>query len=101
MAGSLVTFQTSQYEKHEISSFIYEPVWNEDGSLKDFRVVYASDIFARDWLAIYHNEDYLGAMLRGSTLMDEYSLRMMEKFLYEEPHSFVTYMPMVNLHLFF
>ena len=57
MASSLLTFDTAQYEKHEISSFIYEPVWHEDGSLRDFRVVYASDIFARDWLAIYHNED--------------------------------------------
>ena len=101
MAGSLVPFETVQYNKHEISSFIYEPVWNEDGSLKDFRVVYASDIFARDWLAIYHNSDYLGALLRNSTLMDEYSLHMMERFLTEKPFSFVTYMPMVNLHLYF
>ncbi|MBR1702802.1 MAG: response regulator [Lachnospiraceae bacterium] len=101
MASSLLTFDTAQYEKHEISSFIYEPVWHEDGSLRDFRVVYASDIFARDWLAIYHNEDYLGALLKESTLMDEYSLNMMERFLTEKPYSFVTYMPMVNLHLYF
>ena len=101
MAGSLLSFETAQYEKHQISSFIYEPVWNADGSLQDFRVVYASDIFARDWLAIYHNDQYLGALLRNSTLMDEYSLQMMERFLSEKPFSFVTYMPMVNLHLYF
>ena len=101
MAGSLLPFETSQYEKHQISSFIYEPVFDEDGKLCDFRVMYASDIFAQDWLAIYHNQNYLGAMLRESTLMDEYSLQMMERFVTEPPFSFVTYMPMVNLHLFF
>ena len=101
MAGSMVSFETSQYNKHEISSFIYEPVLNADGSAKDFRVVYASDIFARDWLAIYHNENYLGALLRESTLMDEYSLSMMERFLTETPFPFVSYMPMIDLHLYF
>ena len=101
MAGSLLSFDTSKFEQHEISSFIYEPVRNEDGSLRDFRILYASDIFARDWLAIYHNEDYLGAMLKESTLMDDYSLEMMERFVTQKPHAFMTYMPMVNLHLYF
>ncbi|MBR1423398.1 MAG: response regulator [Ruminococcus sp.] len=101
MAGSLLSFDTSEYERHDISSFIYEPVMNEDGSPRDFRILYASDVFARDWLAIYHNENYLGALLRDSTLMDDYSLKLMERFITEEPYPFVTYMPMVNLHLYF
>ena len=101
MAGSLLAFDTSQYEQHQISSFIYEPVPDQEGNIKDFRIVYASDVFAADWQAIYHNGNYLGAMLRESTLMDEYSLEMMERFQKEKPCPFVSYMPMVNLHLFF
>ena len=80
MANSLLTFDTSRYEKQDVSSFIYEPVQKRDGSPIDFKIVYASDIFARDWHRIYHNDDYLGACLRESTLMDEYTLGMMEKF---------------------
>ena len=101
MSKPSLDFDTSQYEKHDISSFIYEPVFNDDGSIKDFRVVYASEIFANDWRTIYGNDDYIGALLKESTLMDDYSLDMMEKFVTEEPQSFVTYMPMVNLYLFF
>jgi len=101
MAGSLLSFKTGRYEYHDVSSFIYEPIFNADGSLKDFRILYASDIFARDWVAIYHNEDYLGALLKESTLMDDYSLEMMERFITHRPHAFMTYMPMVNLHLYF
>ncbi len=101
MAGSLLPFETGRYEYHDISSFIYEPIYNADGTLKDFRILYASDIFARDWVAIYHNEDYLGALLKESTLMDDYSLEMMERFITQKPHAFMTYMPMVNLHLYF
>ena len=101
MAGSLLPFETRQYEHHDVSAFIYEPVYGADGSLKDFRILYASDIFARDWRTIYHNEDYLGALLKESTLMDDYSLEMMERFITQAPHAFMTYMPMVNLHLYF
>ena len=101
MAGSLLPFETGQYERHSISSFIYEPVYYADGSLRDFRILYASDVFARDWETIYHNTDYLGALLKESTLMDDYSLEMMERFITQKPHSFMTYMPMVNLHLYF
>ena len=101
MAGSLLPFDTSRYEQHRISSFIYEPVYGPDGAPRDFRVLYASDVFAEDWLAIYHNENYLGALLRESTLMDDYSLSMMERFLTEEPFPFATYMPMVDMHLYF
>ena len=31
--------------------------------------------------------------------MDDYSLEMMERFITQTPHAFMTYMPMVNLHL--
>ena len=96
-----MAFETSQYEKHDVSSFIYEPVWSNDGSSIDFKIVYASDIFARDWRRIYHNDNYLGAHLKKDTLMDEYTLSMLTEFQSEKPYPFVSYIPMVDLHLYF
>ena len=92
MASIALPFDTTPYDKLPISTMIYEPVYHADGSLRDFRVVYGNEIFARDWLLTYHEE---------RTLMDEYSLSMLEKFLTEPPHPFSTYMPMVNFHLHF
>ena len=92
---------TSAYDRLPISTFIYEPVARPDKKSPDFRIVYANHVFARDWKAIYHNDNYIGALLKESTLMDEYSLHMMERFLTEKPRSFSTYMPMVRLHLHF
>ena len=92
---------TAAYDRLPISTFIYEPVLRGDGTPKDFRIVYANQVFARDWLAIYHNDRYVGACLRENTLMDDDSLGMMERFLTEPPHAFSTYMPMVRLHLHF
>ena len=101
MAKSVLPFDTVQYEKNITSSFIYEPVFNSDGSLKDFQIAYASDVFARDWNAVYHNDDYIGAGLKESTLMDDYSLEMFEKFITEEPYPFLSYLPLVDMHLYF
>ena len=101
MAGSLLAFETSQYEKHDISSFIYEPVKSNDGSPPDFKIVYASDVFARDWQRIHHNDDCLGARLRKDTLLDEHTLELITKFRSEEPYPFVSYIPLLDMHLFF
>ena len=101
MATIALPFDTSKYDTLPISTMIYEPVYNDDGSLRDFRLAYGNQIFARDWLAIYHSTEFVGECLKESTLMDEYSLSMMERFLTETPHAFSTYMPMVNLHLHF
>ena len=101
MAQITLPFETESYDNLPISTFVYEPILHKDGSLKDYCVVYANHIFARDWKDIYHNDNYIGAYLKESTLMDEYSLHMMDRFRTEKPHSFSTYMPMVNLHLHF
>ncbi|MBR1929877.1 MAG: response regulator [Lachnospiraceae bacterium] len=101
MSHITLPFETWVYDDLPISTFVYEAILNEDGSLKDYRVVYANRVFARDWNAIYHNDNYIGAYLMESTLMDDYSLSMMDRFRTETPHSFSTYMPMVNLHLHF
>ena len=101
MANLELPFDTTPYDKLPISTMIYEPVYHADGSLKDFRVVYGNEIFARDWLLTYHDDNYVGQCLKARTLMDEYSLSMLEKFLTEPPHPFSTYMLMVNFHLHF
>ena len=94
-------FDTSAYDRLPISTFIYEPVPQRSGPLHDFRLVYCNGVFIRDWQRLYHNDNYMGAMLRESTLMDDYSINKLEKFLTEPPRSFSTYMPMVKFHLHF
>ena len=94
-------FDTSPYDKLPVSVMIYEPIYRADGSLRDFRIVYGNEIFARDWLATYRDSVYVGVCLKERTLMDEYSISMLERFLTETPHPFSTYMPMVNFHLHF
>ena len=94
-------FDTSRYDDIPISIMIYEPTFRADGSRLDYLVRYANKAFARDWKQIYGNDRYIGAGLVESTLMDDYSFEMMDKFLKEKPHSFSTYMPLVKLHLHF
>ena len=99
MSALNLPFDTTAYDALPISTMVYEPVRNGDGSLKDFRLVYGNAVFERDWKRIYHSDSFVGECLKDRTLMDEYSLGMLERFLTETPHSFSTYMPMVNLHL--
>ena len=101
MTGSTLPFDTSRYEKRRASSLIYEPVFNAEGSLVDFRVVYVSDALAELWHAECRCPDCLGTLLRGSGLLDEYSLRMMEQSYTGTPRCFVSYLPSVELRLFF
>ncbi|MBR1659012.1 MAG: response regulator [Oscillospiraceae bacterium] len=94
-------FDTAQYDDLPISVMIYEPLTSEDGTLLDYRVVYANKVFIRDWRDIYHNDDWSGALLMQSTLMDDWSFEMMNRFRTEKPRPFSTYMPLVDLHLHF
>ncbi|MCR5089140.1 MAG: response regulator [Oscillospiraceae bacterium] len=81
-----------------ISCFIYEPVM-EDGGVVDFRIVYTNNAFMREWAYIGTEELCVGSLLRKNSLMDEYSLQMMQRFLSEQPHSFVTHHAGLNLYL--
>ncbi len=85
-------------ERLPISCFIYEPVYSDD-KVTDFRVVYANPAFMRDWKLIGFSDICPGALLRRDSLMDEYSLLMMERFISEQKHSFVTNLPNVGLYL--
>ena len=101
MAELSLPFDPQVYDELPVSTMIYEPVFNEDGTCRDFRLVYGNRIFARDWQDTYHDNAFVGVCLKERTLMDEYSLGMLERFLTEPPHPFSTYMPMVNFHLHF
>ena len=101
MTAFTLPFDTSPYDKLPVSVMIYEPVWNADGTVRDFRIVYGNEVFAQDWLATYRDTAFVGVCLKERTLMDEYSISMLERFLTEPPHAFSTYMPMVNFHLHF
>lgn len=101
MAAHILPEKIKHYDDLPISVMVYRPLVNEDGSLRDFELAYGNRIFARDWKAIYGSDEFVGKCLRESTLMDDYSLGMMDRFRFEKPHSFTTYMPMVNLHLHF
>ena len=100
MTAPALPFEPEKYDDLPISVFVYEPVLRPDG-VRDFRILYGNGIFIRDWQRIYKNSAWRGALLRESTLMDEYSLSMLERFLTEAPHAFSTYIPMVHLHLYF
>ncbi len=81
-----------------ISCFIYEPVFEQD-RLIDFRIVYTNNAFSREWAYIGDADICVGSLLRRDSRIDDYTLQMMENFLREEPHSFVTYHASINLYL--
>ncbi len=85
-------------ERLPISCFIYEPVF-EEGELKDFQVVYANPAFQRDWVQIGFSELKPGSLLHRDSMMDEYSLEMMENFITEQKHSFVTLLARAGIYL--
>ncbi|MCR4892065.1 MAG: response regulator, partial [Lachnospiraceae bacterium] len=85
-------------ERLPISCFIYEPVY-QDSELIDFQITYANPAFRRDWNQIGYSDVYVGAHLRKESLMDEYSLQMMDRFMTEQKHSFVTHLIRAGLYL--
>ena len=99
--ANILPFDTTPYDKLPVSVMIYEPVSRNGGASRDFRIVYGNEIFARDWLATYHDSAFVGACLRERTLMDEHSISMLERFLTEPFRPFSTYIPMVSLYLHF
>ncbi len=85
-------------ERLPVSSFIYEPILQGD-RLVDFRIVYANPAFLREWKLIGFTDVCKDALLRRDSLMDEYSLQMMERFLSEQKHSFVTNLSRAGIFL--
>ncbi len=90
---------TFSLDRLPVSCFVYEPVF-EDQKVIDFKIVYANTAFRREWELIGHpDRDCKGAWLRRDTMMDEYSLQMMEHFLTAQKHAFVTNLPGAGLYL--
>ncbi len=90
---------TFTLDRLPISCFVYEPVF-KDQKVIDFKITYTNTAFRRDWELIgYPDLPCEGAWLRRDTQMDEYSLQMMEHFLTEQKHSFVTNLPQAGLYL--
>ncbi len=81
-----------------VSCFIYTPVF-EEGRLIDFSIVYSNPAFKREWAIIGFCDVIEGAWLRRDSLIDEYSLQMMEHFLSSQKHSFVTHLSRSGLYL--
>ena len=52
-------FETGKYEYHGIGSYIFGLIYNADGSLRDSRMLCASDIFAKNWVAICADSVFL------------------------------------------
>ena len=99
MSEKSLSVDTSSYDSLPMSVFICEPQ-SADGA-QDFQIVYANRAFADYWRRIYKDDDFIGAYLRKSSLLDESSLSTIERFRYEEPVSFSTYLPQPNLYLHF
>ena len=99
MSEKSLSVDTSSYDSLPMSVFICEPQ-SADGA-QDFQIVYANRAFAEYWRRIYKDDDFIGAYLRKSSLLDESSLSTIERFRYEEPVSFSTYLPQPNLYLHF
>ena len=88
---AVLPFDTAVYDQLPISCLIYEPVVPDDGD-PDYRVVYVNEVFQRDWYALQGQGDVIGTLLRKNAMLDGYSLSMMDRFLTEQPFSFVTHL---------
>ena len=58
--NSSLPFNTSNFEELPISIIICEPVKNTDGSLRDYRIVFGNEPFARLWQSLGKANDFIG-----------------------------------------
>ena len=69
----------AKYDDLPISTVIYEPVLNADGTLADYRIIYANETFAADWNFYRPNEPCVGAGILATSVMNETVLHLMEE----------------------
>ena len=69
MTGSL-PFDTSNFEKLPIGIIICEPVLNEDGSRRDYRIVFGNESFGRLWQCLKKKNDFIGELAKKNNLLD-------------------------------
>ncbi len=69
--NSSLPFDTSNFEKLPISIIICEPVTNADGSLRDYRIVFGNEPFARLWQNLKKKTDFIGELVEENNLLAE------------------------------
>ncbi|MBR4903508.1 MAG: response regulator [Selenomonadaceae bacterium] len=67
--NSSLPFDTSNFEELPISIIICEPVKNADGSLRDYRIAFGNEPFARFWQSLNKSEDFIGAFTGENNLL--------------------------------
>ena len=66
--NSSLPFDTSNFEELPISIIICEPVNNADGSLRDYRIVFGNEPFARLWQNLKKKNDFIGELVEENNL---------------------------------
>ena len=57
---SSLPFDTTKYDELPISTIICKPVLNADGSLRDYRIVFGNEPFARLWTDLGQTKNFVG-----------------------------------------
>ncbi|MBR1805316.1 MAG: response regulator [Selenomonadaceae bacterium] len=60
---SSLPLDTSKFDELKIGTIICEPVLNADGSLRDYRIVFGNEAFARLWKTFGQTDDFIGAFV--------------------------------------
>lgn len=92
-------YESFIYDHFPLSIIIYEAVRDADGRRIDYRIVYGNKNFAKDYKEIYGDDEFIGVMAVEKRLIDEYTLRMMDKNLGGEAEAFSTFIPHADLHV--
>lgn len=95
-------FDTSKYDDLPISTVIYEPVFDDDANLKDYRILYANAPLKKDWDIYRPGEPCIGSCILKTSVMNQELLRLMhEHFHKDPPKAFSYYVPEGDIHVHF
>ena len=89
-----------KYDDLPISTVIYEPVKNGDGTLADYRIVYANATLCADWQIYRPNEPCVGSCILATSVMNETVLHLMEEH-FRAGRAFSYYIPEGDIHVHF
>ncbi len=68
--NSSLPFDTKKFDELPISIIICKPVLNADGSLRDYRIVFGNEPFARLWRSLNKIGDFIGELV-GENISDK------------------------------
>ena len=102
MPDRALPFDTTPYDRLPISTILCEPALDPDGTVRDYRIVYGNEVFARDWRRLCGDEAFVGSSLvRAQILDDSAAMEMIARFQASPPQAFTTFVERKNLHLHF